>query len=94
MIRPKTQLMLREDGTIYEKQIATNLCPHGDELCPCPDGDPCHYEGENPMICWTVWDCGECGYRISDIEYQTVRFDFGCPRCKKSFRQFYKVVFE
>jgi len=25
-------------------------CPHGDELCPCPDGDPCHYEGENPMI--------------------------------------------
>lgn len=18
-------------------------CPHGDETCPCPDGDPCHY---------------------------------------------------
>lgn len=25
------------------------ICPHGDPLCPCPDGDPCHYEGTNPM---------------------------------------------
>jgi hypothetical protein len=26
-------------------------CPHGDPLCPCPDGDPCHYEGLDPMAC-------------------------------------------
>jgi hypothetical protein len=25
------------------------LCPYGDPLCPCQDGDPCHYEGDNPM---------------------------------------------
>ena len=24
-------------------------CKYGDPLCPCQDGDPCHYEGENPM---------------------------------------------
>lgn len=22
------------------------VCKSGDETCPCPDGDPCHYEGE------------------------------------------------
>lgn len=21
-----------------------SACPHGDPLCPCQDGDPCHYE--------------------------------------------------
>lgn len=26
-------------------------CPHGDASCPCPDGDPCHYEGPEPMAC-------------------------------------------
>ena len=20
------------------------VCPYGDPLCPCPDGDTCHYE--------------------------------------------------
>jgi hypothetical protein len=25
------------------------LCKYGDPFCPCQDGDPCHYEGENPM---------------------------------------------
>jgi len=24
------------------------VCKHGDPLCPCPDGDMCHYEGPNP----------------------------------------------
>jgi hypothetical protein len=27
------------------------MCPHGDRTCPCQDGDPCHYEGEIPMLC-------------------------------------------
>lgn len=25
------------------------VCKYGDPCCPCQDGDPCHYEGENPM---------------------------------------------
>jgi len=24
-------------------------CKYGDPLCPCQDGDSCHYEGDNPM---------------------------------------------
>lgn len=24
-------------------------CKYGDPLCPCQDGDMCHYEGPNPM---------------------------------------------
>jgi len=24
-------------------------CKFGDVACPCQDGDPCHFEGENPM---------------------------------------------
>ena len=24
-------------------------CKYGDALCPCQDGDQCHYEGKNPM---------------------------------------------
>lgn len=27
------------------------ICPHGDPTCPCPDGDACHYEGFDAMIC-------------------------------------------
>lgn len=26
-------------------------CPHGDPTCPCPDGDPCHYDGTSAMLC-------------------------------------------
>jgi len=29
----------------------TTTCPHGDVSCPCPDGDPCHYESADAMIC-------------------------------------------
>lgn len=25
-------------------------CKFGDVTCPCSDGDPCHYEGPNPMM--------------------------------------------
>jgi len=25
------------------------VCPYGDKLCPCQDGDQCHYTGTNPM---------------------------------------------
>lgn len=36
-------------------------CPHGDPLCPCQDGDPCHYEGPNPMTARIYRCCMECG---------------------------------
>ncbi len=26
-----------------------SACKYGDPLCPCQDGDMCHYEGPNPM---------------------------------------------
>lgn len=29
-------------------------CKFGDPLCPCQDGDACHYEGANPMTPPTV----------------------------------------
>lgn len=32
-------------------QVATEQCPHGDPTCPCPAGDPCHYEGSDAMAC-------------------------------------------
>jgi hypothetical protein len=25
-------------------------CRYGDPLCSCQDGDPCYYEGENPLL--------------------------------------------
>ena len=31
--------------------VMETTCPHGDVTCPCPDGDPCHYEGADAMIC-------------------------------------------
>jgi hypothetical protein len=30
-------------------QPGPKVCKYGDTTCPCPDGDPCHYEGKNPM---------------------------------------------
>jgi hypothetical protein len=26
------------------ERIFKRVCPSGDKLCPCPDGDACHYE--------------------------------------------------
>jgi len=31
-----------------------------------------------------VWECPECGYLITNIEYESVRFDYGCPVCHAS----------
>ena len=41
-------------------------CKYGDPTCPCQDGDPCHYEGDNPMTPPTALillrkPCDECG---------------------------------
>ena len=40
-------------GKIAEQMIEiarlTTKCKYGDPMCPCQDGDACHYEGDNPM---------------------------------------------
>lgn len=39
-----------EPGGLHDLAIEeVGACPYGDSCCPCQDGDPCHYEGENPM---------------------------------------------
>jgi len=37
------------------------------------------------------WRC-PCGFQMSDIEYRSSRFDYGCPRCGKPFSEFYPFV--
>jgi hypothetical protein len=34
------------------------FCPFGDPYCPCQDGDPCHYEGEDAMDAPLEWTFG------------------------------------
>lgn len=33
-------------------------CPYGDPYCPCQDGDPCHYEGDDAMNAPFEWTFG------------------------------------
>lgn len=30
------------------------MCPYLDKLCPCPDGDACHYDGNKPWSAPTL----------------------------------------
>lgn len=36
-----------------------------------------------------VWECKNCGHIIEEQIYYSHRFDYGCPKCKKSFYQYY-----
>lgn len=38
----------------------------------------------------TVWEfeCLNCGYRLPEALVNQARFDYGCPRCGRSFEQF------
>lgn len=36
------------------------------------------------------WMC-RCGYRLTSLQYNLYKEDFGCPRCKKSFKVFFPV---
>ena len=42
---------LMERIAALESEVArlTTKCKYGDPMCPCQDGDACHYEGDNPM---------------------------------------------
>jgi hypothetical protein len=35
-----------------------------------------------------IWICPKCGYQMSDLEMNHVRFDYGCPRDNVSFSEF------
>jgi hypothetical protein len=35
-----------------------------------------------------IWKC-KCGWMIIDTEYLAAEYDYGCPRCKESFSNFY-----
>jgi len=43
-------------------------CTYGSKTCPCQDGDPCHYEGENPMTPSIVYLWFKNTYGIEDPE--------------------------
>ena len=38
-----------------------------------------------------VKECPDCGYVIEDVVFEVVRYDFGCPRCGKSFDYFVRT---
>ena len=46
-------------------------CKYGDPLCPCPDGDPCHYEGNNPMTTSQEWAERLSGYAPEEFMPRT-----------------------
>ena len=49
--RLTSRMMIRLEcpcGMAYSGSMS-NPCPFGDPLCPCQDGDACHYTGEQPM---------------------------------------------
>jgi len=39
----------REVEKRIEREAKATKCKYGDKLCPCQDGDMCHYEGPNAM---------------------------------------------
>lgn len=41
--------LFRAGGWHCRRASVRRACKYGDPLCPCQDGDSCHYEGENPM---------------------------------------------
>lgn len=41
--------VLHDAHLALQQSAPPTIRKHGDKHCPCPDGDPCHYEGDNPM---------------------------------------------
>ena len=37
------------------------------------------------------FDCPVCEFRMSNLELNTIRFDFGCPRCHAPMSMFKAV---
>ena len=38
-------------------------CRYSDPLCPCQDGDVCHYEDWEDTKGWLYWECSICKRR-------------------------------
>lgn len=43
------QALLAAYPSVAAPVTPKKVCKYGDPFCPCQDGDPCHYEGKNPM---------------------------------------------
>jgi len=37
------------------------------------------------------WDCFDCGLRVTDLEMQSFKHDYGCPKCGNTFGRFRAV---
>ena len=40
--------------------MSESICPHGDESCPCPDGDACHYRAYPAADGWPATEAMRC----------------------------------
>ena len=55
LVRARLETLLKSDcvkeapENFTQAPVEGPRCKYGDTGCPCQDGDPCHYEGENPM---------------------------------------------
>ena len=34
------------------------------------------------------WQCNNCGYLLPGLSIKLVRYDYGCPKCKNTFKNF------
>ena len=37
-------ILSHKQGYVSSTLTPATSCPHGDPLCPCPDGDSCHHK--------------------------------------------------
>ena len=78
MFKQESDSRRHSQGVEMKREHQSNVCPHGDTLCPCPDGDPCHYEGENPMTCPKVLGERERAAQVADEYDSAVASDGKC----------------
>lgn len=57
-----TQEPLDQESFAEAKGAAQPVCKYGDPLCPCPDGDQCHYEGKD------AWPAPQAGPSVHSSE--------------------------
>jgi rubrerythrin len=65
--------------------------------CSCPGLPSCTEIKDNICLAcglpiYEYWDCPTCGYRITDSQYNSVRYDFGCPRCDTPIANFENIT--
>ena len=48
----------------------------------------CHKPVKGEKEADEMWECPSCEYLISNDEFQTFEYNYGCPRCGRSFARF------